>query len=261
MPQDDGFRHEYATINGLRYHYVREGQGQPLLLVHGWPGFSYEWHLNIGPLSQHFDVVVPDMRGYAYTDKPDLAPEDGYTPGRLRRRYPRPHRPPRLGASRTSSPTTSVRPGCSSSPAHTATAYDSLVLFDPPYPGIGGRWIEPGHVPQIWYQMFHQLPWAEDLVGSSRKATELYLRHFLSHWSHDKDLWTDEEIAEYVEAFSQPGADPRRLQLLPRRLPHDGPEPRRRPEDLRPNARPLGRQRRRPPLRLERQARRLLPGP
>ena len=54
--------------------------------------------------------------------------------------------------------------------------------------------------------MFHQLPWAEDLVGSSRKATELYVRHFLSHWSHDKDLWTDEEIAEYVEAFSQPGA-------------------------------------------------------
>ena len=44
------------------------------------------------------------------------------------------------------------------------------------------------------------------LVGSSRRATELYLRHFLSHWSYDKDLWTAEEIAEYVEAFSQPGA-------------------------------------------------------
>jgi pimeloyl-ACP methyl ester carboxylesterase len=81
-----------------------------------------------------------------------------------------------------------------------------LVMFNPPYPGIGRRWLEPAHIPQVWYQMFHQLPWAEDLVGSSRKATELYVRHFLSHWSHDKALWSDDEIAEYVEAFSQPGA-------------------------------------------------------
>ena len=53
------------------------------MLVHGWPGFYYEWHKVIGPLSEKFDVVVPDMRGYAYTDKPDLPPEDGYTPERF----------------------------------------------------------------------------------------------------------------------------------------------------------------------------------
>src|SRR5439155_15819304 len=55
-------------------------QNPPLLLIHGWPGFYYEWHLNIGPLSEHFDVVVPDMRGYAYTEKPDLQPEEEYRP-------------------------------------------------------------------------------------------------------------------------------------------------------------------------------------
>src|SRR2546430_801274 len=70
-PQTDAFNHEYATINGLRYHYVHEGSGPPLLLVHGWPGFYYEWHLNIRPLAERFELVVPDMRGYAYTDKPD----------------------------------------------------------------------------------------------------------------------------------------------------------------------------------------------
>ena len=58
----------------------------------------------------------------------------------------------------------------------------------------------------VWYQMFHQHPLAEELVGSSRQATEIYLRHFLSAWSADKDLWTDDEIAAYVEAYSQPGA-------------------------------------------------------
>jgi pimeloyl-ACP methyl ester carboxylesterase len=201
----DSFKHDYVTVNGVKLHYVRQGTGQPLLLIHGWPGFWYEWHLNIGPLSEHFDVIVPDMRGYAYSDKPDLAPEVGYSDTAFAediralidhfgfeqvrivshdfgavwvQRFARTH-PERLA---------------------------KLVLFDPPYPGIGLRWFEMPHVFNTWYQIFHQQPWAEDLVGSSRKATEIYIRHFLSAWSANKDLWTEEEIAEYVEAYSQPGA-------------------------------------------------------
>ncbi len=54
--------------------------------------------------------------------------------------------------------------------------------------------------------IFHQQPWAEDVVGATRAATETYLRHFLRHWSHDTDVFPDDEIAEFVEAYSQPGA-------------------------------------------------------
>ena len=201
----DKISHHYVTVNGVKLHYVRQGAGEPLLLIHGWPGFWYEWHLNIGPLAQHYDVIVPDMRGYAYSDKPDLAPEAGYTDTafaedikafcdfyhfdkvrivthdfgavwmqRFARLYPE-----RL---------------------------HKLMLFDPPYPGIGGRGDEMPQGFNTWYQIFHQQPWAEDLVGSSKQATEIYLRHFLSAWSANKDLWTDAEIAAYVEAYSQPGA-------------------------------------------------------
>jgi pimeloyl-ACP methyl ester carboxylesterase len=204
-PNTDRLSHEYANVNGLRYHYVRQGSGPPLLLVHGWPGFYYEWHLNIGPLSERFDVVVPDMRGYAYTEKPDLKPEEGYRPADFAEdiRGLLDH----LGWQTANIVSHDFGAAWVQQFARTyRDRLERLVLFNPPYPGIGMRWLEPGHVAQVWYQMFHQLPWAEDLVGSSRKATELYIRHFLSHWSHDKDLWTDEEIAEYVEAFSQPGA-------------------------------------------------------
>ena len=69
----------HVTVNGVKLHYVRQGSGEPLMLIHGWPGFWYEWHLNIEPLAKHFDVIVPDMRGFAYSDKPDVAPEVGYT--------------------------------------------------------------------------------------------------------------------------------------------------------------------------------------
>ncbi len=213
MPHHDGFRHEYATVNGLRYHYVRQGpsasiraaKSPPLLLVHGWPGFYYEWRLNIGPLSERFDVVAPDMRGYAYTEKPGLPPETAYTPAVFAEdiRALLDH----LGWEKASIATHDFGALWVQQFARThADRVEKLVMIDPPYMGIGARWFEPGRSLENWYMMFHQQPWAEDLVGSSRKATEIYVRHFLSHWSYDKGLWADEEIAEYVEAFSQPGA-------------------------------------------------------
>ena len=201
----------------------------------------------------------PDMRGYAYTDKPDLKPEEGYTPADFAEdiRALLDH----LGWQKANIVSHDFGAAWVQQFARTyPDRLDKLVLFNPPYPGIGMRWMELGHVPQVWYQMFHQLPWAEDLVGSSRKATELYVRHFLSHWSHDKDLWTDEEIARVRRSVLAARRHPRRLQLLPRRLPHAA-AARRRPEDTRANPHPLGRQRRRPPVRLERQAPRFLPQP
>ncbi len=204
MPLEDGLNHQFAEVNGIRYHYVREGGGRPLFLVHGWPGFYYEWHLNIAPLAEYFDVVVPDMRGYGYTEKPDLPPEQGYTDSVFAEDLKA--QVERLGFEKVSIVAHDFGAIWVQRFARTyRDLVDRLVLLDPPYPGIGARWMEPGRAIEAWYMMFHQLPWAEELVGSSRRATELYLRHFLSHWSYDKELWSDEEIAAYTEAFSQPG--------------------------------------------------------
>lgn len=205
MSETDGFNHQYATINGLRYHYVREGSGPPLFLIHGWPGFWYEWHLSIKTLAQRFDVVVPDMRGYGYSDKPDLPPEEGYTDEVMAEdlRALVEH----LGFEKVNVVSHDfgsvwtqrfVR-------AHPQLV-DRLVFFQPAYPGIAARFFTPDRYSEIWYMFFHQPPLAEELVGSSRKATEIYLRDRLSHWSYDKSLWTDEEIERFVDAFSQPGA-------------------------------------------------------
>ena len=192
-PPEDGFRHEYADVNGLGYHYVREGSGPPLVLVHGWPGFYYEWRLNIRPLAEHFDVIVPDMRGYAYTDKPDVLPEVGYTPAVFADDIAA--FLDALGIEKASFVTHDFGAAWVQSFARNyKDRVDKLVMFNPPYPGIGMRWLEVSHVREVWYQMFHQLDWAEDLVGSSREATRLYVQHFLSHWSHDKSIWTPEEM-------------------------------------------------------------------
>lgn len=201
----DKISHHYVTVNGIKLHYVRQGAGEPLLLIHGWPGFWFEWHKNIDALANHYDVIVPDMRGFAYSDKPDMAPEVGYTDTafaedikafidfyHLEKVRIVTHDFGAMWVQRFAR----MYPG----------RLHKLMLFDPPYPGIGARWFELPHVFNVWYQFFHNQPFAEDLVGSSREATKIYIRHFLSAWSANKDLWTEDEIEAYTEAYSQPGA-------------------------------------------------------
>ena len=43
--------HRMARVNGIRLHYVTQGSGPPLLLLHGWPQTWYEWRLLIPPLA------------------------------------------------------------------------------------------------------------------------------------------------------------------------------------------------------------------
>ncbi|TDC53176.1 alpha/beta hydrolase [Actinomadura sp. KC345] len=64
--------HRYAKINGLDVHYVEEGEGPPVVLLHGFPHTWFSWRHQIGPLAEAgFRVVAPDMRGMGETTGPD----------------------------------------------------------------------------------------------------------------------------------------------------------------------------------------------
>lgn len=52
---------------------MREGSGPPLSVLHGWPGLRWEWNKVIGQLAENYDVIVPDLRGFGDSEKPDLA--------------------------------------------------------------------------------------------------------------------------------------------------------------------------------------------
>jgi len=199
------WNHQFAEVNGVRLHYVREGAGKPVLLIHGWPGFWYEWNKNIKPLAERFDVVVPDMRGYAYSEKPDLPPEQGYTDVVMADDLAALIK--HLGFDKVGIVAHDFGAAWAQRFARRhAELLDKLVLFNPPYAGIGGRWFQMPQIFESWYMIFHQQPWAEDIVGANRATVEAYLRHFLRHWSHDTDVFPEDEIAEFVEAYSQPGA-------------------------------------------------------
>jgi pimeloyl-ACP methyl ester carboxylesterase len=70
VPVPDGAASCYATVNGVRLHYVIAGSGDPVLLVHGWPETWYAWRKVIPVLASRFTVVAPDMRGYGDSERP-----------------------------------------------------------------------------------------------------------------------------------------------------------------------------------------------
>ncbi|GAB2691605.1 alpha/beta fold hydrolase [Kitasatospora kifunensis] len=65
------FRSEYATVNGLRLHYVAGGQGKPLVLLPGWPQTWWEYHKVMPALAAAGRrVIAVDLPGMGSSDKP-----------------------------------------------------------------------------------------------------------------------------------------------------------------------------------------------
>ena len=57
-------------LYGQHYFYTVAGEGAPLLLLHGFPTASWDWHLVWPELTKHYKVIAVDMLGYGFSDKP-----------------------------------------------------------------------------------------------------------------------------------------------------------------------------------------------
>ena len=66
----DKVEHGYADNNGVKIHYVSLGQGPLVVMIHGFPDFWYTWRRQMEGLSDQFQVVAVDLRGYNDSDKP-----------------------------------------------------------------------------------------------------------------------------------------------------------------------------------------------
>src|SRR5436189_2974399 len=74
MPQLSGVEHRFVEVGDLRFHVAEAGQGDPLVLLHGWPQNWWEWRRLIPLLADGYRVICPDTRGSGWSD----APKDGY---------------------------------------------------------------------------------------------------------------------------------------------------------------------------------------
>jgi pimeloyl-ACP methyl ester carboxylesterase len=64
------WQHEYIVTNGIKLHYVVQGEGPLMLMLHGFPEFWYSWRHQIPEFAKDYKVVALDLRGYNKSDKP-----------------------------------------------------------------------------------------------------------------------------------------------------------------------------------------------
>ena len=191
--------HLRVKANGGDFHVARMGQGRPLLLLHGWPEFWLTWAPVMQRLSDRYQLVAPDLRGFGDSSKPDgpwgaadhaadmLAVMNA------------------LGLKTAGVVGHDVGGAVMQSMARLAPErIPGLFFFDFVYPGIGARMGTPDRLNEIWYQSFHQMEMAPALLGSSREACRLYIGHILRHWTYRKDAF-DDVMDAFVDNFMQPG--------------------------------------------------------
>lgn len=68
------FRPNLKTINGFKMHYVDEGEGEPIVCLHGEPTWGYLYRKFIPSLSKTNRVIVPDHMGFGKSDVPQDMP-------------------------------------------------------------------------------------------------------------------------------------------------------------------------------------------
>jgi len=74
-----GFRHLYPfrshfhRVRGWSYHYLDEGRGSPIVMLHGNPTWSFYFRHLVTALSPEYRIIVPDHLGCGLSDKPGAA--------------------------------------------------------------------------------------------------------------------------------------------------------------------------------------------
>ncbi len=68
------FASHTLTLDSWRYHYLDEGSGEPLVMVHGNPTWSFYWRNLVLAFRDRYRVVVPDHIGCGWSDKPQAYP-------------------------------------------------------------------------------------------------------------------------------------------------------------------------------------------
>jgi pimeloyl-ACP methyl ester carboxylesterase len=70
LPELSGVTHRFVQLGDVQIHVAEAGQGAPLVLLHGWPQHWWCWRHLIGPLARSYRVLVPDLRGFGWSQAP-----------------------------------------------------------------------------------------------------------------------------------------------------------------------------------------------
>jgi pimeloyl-ACP methyl ester carboxylesterase len=193
-------------VDGFRLAYDRVGTrgAPPVVLLHGWPGNRHDYRSVVPLIRDTADVIVPDLRGFGASDKHAVAVRHFYSAtaqagsviGLIKE----------LGLSDVVLAGYDVGSRVAQSVARMQPDLVRALVLSPPLPGAGGRVLTATAQSEFWYQAFHQLPLAGQLIDGNPDAIREYLRHFWNHWSGPNFSLAEEELDRLVSDYALPGA-------------------------------------------------------
>jgi pimeloyl-ACP methyl ester carboxylesterase len=212
------WEHRTLVTNGIHMHYVTQGEGPLLLLLHGFPEFWYSWRYQIPFLArQGYRVVAPDLRGYNETEKP----ASGYDVHTLLKDI--------AGLITGLGEQRALIVGHDWGGAlawQFAIEYPQmttlLVILNAPHPGpfLRDR-LRLQQLRKSWYMYAFQLPWLPERLLLSNHANAI--GRMLRGSAVQKDAFPREVTAKYQEAMSKPGAMTAALNYYRALFRHSGP--------------------------------------
>jgi pimeloyl-ACP methyl ester carboxylesterase len=187
----EGFVGESAKVNGIKLHYVRGGEGPPLILIHGFPQDWFGYHAIMPRLAKRFTVIAVDLRGVGGStstsggyDAANMA-EDVYqlvSGLKLERVYIVGHDIGGMVAYAFVRRYPQIMRGA--------------MILDQVIPGIEG-WEEVQGSPAVWHMHFMQIPDLPEKLATGRHAD--YLGYFLNFGK-----FTPSEVAHFVQSYAAP---------------------------------------------------------
>lgn len=191
------FQHRTARVNDVLLHYVICGQGEPIVLLHGWPQTWYEWRKIMPALAERYTVIAPDMRGLGDSAKPAT----GYDKRTIAADIYELVR--HLGFERIflvghdwGGPVAYAY-AC----AHPEDVR-KLVILDVPIPGAGLEQALAFRPRSVWHIQFHYVRDLPEALIAGRERT--YLTWFY-RTAYNPTAIDEQAIGEYVRCYSAPG--------------------------------------------------------
>lgn len=193
--------HFTEQVGTIRMHYVSQGEGPLVLLLHGFPEFWWSWRHQLTPVADAgFRVVAPDLRGYNDTDRAgpyDLDTLAGDAVALIRH----------LGAERA----TIVGHDWGGVIAwHLAAkrpdVCERVAVLNAPHPAVFARVIRsnPRQLRRSWYMFLFALPWLPEARLVANDARIMY-RIYRAN-AVNRSAFTDEVVGPFREAILKPGA-------------------------------------------------------
>ncbi len=194
------FTHHTASINGIRLHYVTGGQGEPIVLLPGWPQTWYAWRKVMPTLAQHYTVIALDMRGLGDSDKPKSGYDSRTVAADIYSLVGK------LGLKRIFLVGHDL--GSWVAYAYAAAYPDSvrrLVVLDAAIPGVTPEQaFQLSRESKTWQFFFHAVPDLPQELTAGRERQ--YLSWFFRTKSANPESISETDIDEYVRCYSAPGA-------------------------------------------------------